>query len=148
MKRLLNFTGFKLNEASSEIINLVGDLKQGNPYWPKIPVKNVFLNPNVYDRGDGMYGFMSKIQKGTKEYIDNDKFDEFPIEEIDIKNIVPTQKFLSADNLETVDTENDVIKSTIIKDGDEYFVIDGHHRIAMRILMGETKIKSHVYTTR
>jgi len=148
MKRLLKFDGFKLNEKANTIKKLIEDLKLGNPHWPKIPVANVFKNPNAYDSMS--FDEIREVLKGSKDYIADDKFDTLPVEDIDVDKLVPTQKVLRAENLERVEDSltDDVLKSTVIKYNDLYYIIDGHHRIAMRILLGEETIPSHVYTNK
>jgi len=146
MKRLLDFNGFSLNEKANTIKKLIADLKKGNPRYPKIPVDMVFMHPNAYENMS--FDDMRDVLKGSKDYIANDTFDTLPVENIDVDKLIPTQKFLMADNLEDVEDslKDDVLKSTVIKYGDLYYVIDGHHRIAMRIILGEETIPSHVYT--
>lgn len=123
-------------------------LKKDNPRYPKIPVENIYLNPNPFAYNpDG--DLMKKLNPwNTLEMMDkNVDRSELPIEDIKIEDLVPTQKFLNADNIDDVkDSEDDdVLKSTISKYKDKYYILDGHHRIARRILKGDKTIKSHVY---
>ena len=134
MKRLLEFEEFNEDRA------LDARLKNDNPRYPKIPVENVFLNPNIHAAGHNTE---------LKEILDKfDEMDNPPVEDIKVEDLVPTQKYLTADNIDDVNKSLDdkVLKSTIVKYKDKYYIIDGHHRIARRILRGDETIPSHVYT--
>ena len=79
--------------------------------------------------------------------IDENRINELPIENVSIKDIVPTQRNINIDNLKRVgnsplDQEDTAI---LFKRGSKYHVIDGHHRIAREILNGTSKIKIRVY---
>jgi len=62
-------------------------------------------------------------------------------EEVDINDIIPTQDKLFEKSLNNKSTG----KPILIKVGDKYYVEDGHHRIADKIISGGGKINATVY---
>ncbi len=113
------------------------DLEKSNrTTLPKIPVEKIFKN-NVEN--------ISNIRKSADVYINSDKFETLPIETINIDKIVPTQRSLNIDNLKKVQNTNKNTGAYLLKFKDKYFVLDGHHRIAMNILNGNSSINAHVY---
>jgi len=143
MKRLLEFDEFNENKALDDL------LKKNNPRYPKIPVENVFLNPDPFAQ-DPDWDLMKKLNPwNTLDLMGkNVDISELPVEDIAIEDLVPTQKYLTADNIDDVEDslDDEVLKSTISKYNGRYYILDGHHRIARRILRGDETIPSHVYT--
>lgn len=120
---------------------LYDKLSKDNKYTlPKIPVKNVFFN-DVPDMA-----FMSSIRKEADKYFENDRYKELPLEYVDINYIVPTQKNITIGNLESTSDIGDSTEAYLVKYGGYYYILDGHHRIANRILQGDNKIKAYVYS--
>jgi len=126
-----------IKEIVTETINFK-ELENNNKYTlPKIPTKNVFLNnpENI-----------SNIRKEADQYFDGDKFKSLPVETINIKDIVPTQRNLTINNIRsTMGVENN-IEAFLLKYGNKYYILDGHHRIASNILKGATSIKAYVFS--
>lgn len=108
---------------------------------PKIPAPKVFHNE--------VQSLTREESKGLDAIIDAGKENELPTEKVNVKDIVPTQKNLTIPNLEKVaDIPDSAQKSEPIilaKKGDQYYVADGHHRIADSILNGETSVSAKIY---
>lgn len=148
MKRIFDFGGFRLNEKAEAINKMIDGLKDGNPRYPKIPVENVYLNPNPFAYNPD-WDLMKQLNPWNTLELRDKNIDnsDLPVKTIKIEDLVPTQKYLKADNLEDVtDTmDDDILKSSISEYDGKYYILDGHHRIALRILNGEETINSHVY---
>jgi hypothetical protein len=105
---------------------------------PKIPVAKVFLNENTQPPRE-------KVSRVDKFFNEN-RTSELPKETVNVSDIIPTQKNLTIDNLEnTVDVQNTDESIVLLKHQGKYYVLDGHHRIANRILEGNTQIDANVY---
>jgi len=100
---------------------------------PKIPTQNVFLNKIS----------QAPLEKRNKagEYID--KLNELPTEKINVSDIIPTQKNITIGNLKEVKSINE--EPYLLKYGEKYYVVDGHHRIANQILEGNNTIEAKVF---
>lgn len=119
---------------------LYDKLSKDNKYTlPKIPARNVFLN-QVQDMTS-----MSHIRREADKYFENDKYKELPVEYVDINSIVPTQKNITIGNLESTNDIGNDTEAYLVKYKGYYYILDGHHRIANRILKGDNKIKAYVY---
>jgi len=103
---------------------------------PKIPVEKVFLNPV----GETPSGSRTEVDK----YIESESISELPIESIKVSDIIPTQKNLTTNNIES--TVNVDEKPVLLNVNGKYYVMDGHHRIANRILAGDKTVDAYVYT--
>jgi hypothetical protein len=107
----------------------------------KIPVGDVFYNDNV-----NAIGYNREIMSLIDVWVDDKTFQSNPIEWVEVKNIIPTQKFLSKDNLDDVKG----IKighntgAYLVELNGMYYVIDGHHRLANQIINGVDKVKAYV----
>jgi hypothetical protein len=91
------------------------------------PSEWYFFNPTIGNRP-----FMGK------------RFERTSTEMVDINDIVPTQREISASksrNIKEVTNE----QPKLIKVGEKYYVFDGHHRIANDILNKKTKIDAEVF---
>lgn len=103
---------------------------------PKIPVENIFSH-KVED--------ISKIRKNADALIASDKFETLPIKTIQIEDIVPTQINLNIDNLKKVKNTTEDTDAYLLKYRNKYYILDGHHRIAMNILNGNDSVNAYVY---
>lgn len=162
----MNMNGIKFDdEAANKLANLIKSRKmireivrgvlsesynniykniESNKYYPKIPVVDVFFNDNIH-KGGTDWDFERIIRKDADKYSEDDKFKSFPIETIDIKKIVPTQKFLNINNLKSVRSDDKNTGAYLSKYNGYYYILDGHHRIANKILEGDKFIKAYVY---
>ena len=113
-------------------------LEEDNKYTlPKVPTEKVFKN--------GIEILPREESQKTNKYWDDDSYKNLPKERINIKDIIPTQKNLNIDNLKAVkDTTIDTGAFLHFYKG-KYYVLDGHHRIAMNILNGNEIIKGYVF---
>lgn len=110
--------------------------------FPKISSKEVFSHDNGYDSGV----FNREIASTASEILDSNTFSQQPVRKVNVKDIVPTQRFLNFNNLEAA--QKNAQKETgayLIFYKNLYFVIDGHHRIANKILLGDNFIEAHVF---
>lgn len=112
--------------------------KENKTTLPKIPSNNIFKNEvEVLPR---------EKTKGIDVIITNNQENSLPIESVDINKIIPTQKSINIDNLKKVsnlkNTEEPIL---LLKDNDNYYVIDGHHRISDSILKGNSFLDARVY---
>lgn len=106
---------------------------------PKIRANKVFKND--VDRLE--FGETTELDK----LIEANIVSHIPIENVNIKDIVPTQRNLNINNLRNVigaDLTNGDDAILFFKNG-KYFIIDGHHRIAERILSGDKIIQIRVF---
>lgn len=103
--------------------------------WPKLRTDKVFTNKNE--------GVDSAARKISDPLMESGEYKNLPVQSIPTEKIVPTQRNLTADNLEKVaDVTVDTGAFVILKDG-KYHVVDGHHRLAINTLSGNTP-KAHV----
>lgn len=117
--------------------DILKKLERENKYTlPKIPTKNVFFNDVAN---------ISSIRKKADEYIDKGIFEELPVEYVNIQYIVPTQKNITINNLKSTKNISDNTEAYLVKYKGYYYILDGHHRIANRILRGDNKIKAYVF---
>jgi hypothetical protein len=115
-----------------------GIIRHGN----KIPVGDIFPNNNIHGGNDGPnWELSNKIDVHTSDA----EFEKNPINTVSINDIIPTQKFITKTNLDKVKKSEE--KSTgayLAKYDNKYFVIDGHHRIANKIMNGDNQITAYV----
>lgn len=111
----------------------------------KIPVGDVFLNNNVHGGPNGPNWGLARV---IDVYRDDESFERLPVEPIDVRKIIPTQRFITIDNLEDIkDREHERNTGAyLVNYKGMYYIIDGHHRIANKIMKGERIIRAHVYT--
>ena len=108
-------------------------VEEGIPEEDLISANDVFKNNyqqkigNVADRKK----LIEDNKNNTKE------------ESVSITKIVPTQAALEKDNIVNL-KDKDAAVPTLLKEGDNYFVVDGHHRIASQINNGIAEIKANV----
>ena len=129
---LLDFLG------ENKILNKLS--KDNRFTYPKVPTKNVFLNPPLTDIKS-----LSLIRKEADHYFENDRFTELPLEDIDIYQIVPTQINLTIPNLKSTFNNNNNTGAFLVKHDNLYYILDGHHRIANKILQGNTIVSAYVH---
>ena len=109
--------------------------KQNPSTTPKVPVNNVFLN----DR--------AAIPKEKRVDIEDSEIPELPLLDIDVSKIVPTQKTISINNLEDVAKAKKIPESDevlLVEDNGLFYVMDGHHRVANKILNADTSVQARV----
>lgn len=104
---------------------------------PKIPTNKVFSNEVEQPLREDRAKVDALIDAEA------DMTTELPTETVSVASIVPTQKNLTTTNLEEVKGVEE--KVILLKKGDKYFIIDGHHRIANQILNGESMVDALVY---
>lgn len=133
----------KINGKPALKFRLQKKLEENRNYGDKIPVAEIFLNDNVHKSG-----YNSEIAKMVDVYQDDESFEQNPVEDVDISKIVPTQKFISKRNLEDVKgtLHNPNTGAYLVNYNGLYYIIDGHHRIATKILYDQKTIKAFVYT--
>jgi len=108
----------------------------------KVPSGDVFLNNNIHG---GPEGPNWDLGRKIDVYSSDVEFETNPIERVSVSDIVPTQKFLTKDNLDKVKkNEEDSTGAYLVKYNGKYFIIDGHHRIANKILGGADTISAYV----
>ena len=109
----------------------------------KIPVSKVFFNDNLHAKG-----YNSDVMAFIDVYDSDESFEKEPVLDVPVELIVPTQKFISKDNLESVkdNLNSGSTGAFLVKYGDFYYINDGHHRISNRILNGDKSIRAHVRT--
>lgn len=114
-------------------------IKENKYQGHKIPTDEIFFNENPHKN------FHNKdLLKHIDVFIDNKTFEKNPKQWIDVKLIVPTQKFLNKDNLDDVKDIDNKTNAYLVKYGDLYYIIDGHHRIATNIINGVDIINAYV----
>lgn len=133
----------KINGKPALKMRLVKKLEERANYGDKIPVGDIFLNQNAHASG-----YNSKIAKMVDVYQDDESFEQNPVEEVEIENIIPTQRFISKRNLEDVKgtLHDSNTGAYLVNHGGFYYVIDGHHRIATKILYDQKIIRAFVQT--
>lgn len=126
------------------ISKIIADcLNESKPYQgDKIPTDEIFSNKNPhYPNMD------TKLLSATNVYVDDETFEKNPVEDVEVKLIVPTQRFLSRENLKKVNKMK-MRQNTgayLVELNGLYYVIDWHHRIAHQIIGGQDEIKAFVY---
>jgi len=105
----------------------------------KVPVEDVFYHDNAHKNGYNREVHNSLPTDFTDEYFENT-----PETKVDVKRIVPTQAFVTKSNLSNVDSVGVRTGAHLVKSGDIYYIIDGHHRIANNIIKGVDVIYAHV----
>jgi len=113
--------------------------KQNKSTFPKVPVKNVFLN----DR--------AAIPKDKRVNIDkvikNNEITELPLIDINVDRIIPTQKNVTIPNLRAVAKAKkipDVDEVLLVEDNGLFYVVDGHHRVSNAILDANSSVQARV----
>lgn len=113
---------------------------RANKYFPKIPTSDVFF----HEPANLLTPEMRTAFQGAYDFIQKDEFEKLPNEPVDVTKIFPTQKFLSFTNLEKAKPKHET-GAYLVKYNGDYYILDGHHRIANDILDGETHIIAYVY---
>lgn len=84
------------------------------------------------------------VNKFADKAVDSGAFSKAPTVEVDVNAIVPTQKFISKSNMDKVSRATTDTGAELVKVGDKYYVVDGHHRIANSLFNGSDKINAKV----
>jgi hypothetical protein len=103
----------------------------------KVFTKDIYNNEVSQPSGKSLDNAFNVLEAGA--------YTESPEIAVPVKSIKPTQKFLSADNLDKVFDAEVETGAFLYKKGDEFFVLDGHHRIASNIIKGEPSIKAFIF---
>ncbi len=129
----------KIKPEEKEGVKTIKQLETENKKtFPKVPVKNVFSNDTEQPPRE-------QRLKADK-HIDDGTIATLPKQEIDVKDIVPTQKNLTIGNLEkTKDVKDSKEEIILLKHEGKFYILDGHHRIANDILQGKKTIEANVY---
>jgi hypothetical protein len=114
----------RLNESINPIFKKLKD--ENKLTYPKIPTDKIFK------KGYKPFGVNITDESNYKE------------ETVNVSKIIPTQKNVTIDNLKKVINVTELPE--LFKDGNEYYVIDGHHRISIAILNGKDEISGKIYT--
>jgi hypothetical protein len=85
------------------------------------------------------------LRRQADDLIESGSFEDLPAQSVPVSKIIPTQRFLGAENMDRVSDATPDTGAYLIKQGDQYFVLDGHHRIAKNIAEGVSEIKAKVF---
>lgn len=107
---------------------------------PKIPVEQIFFHEKPE------LSLILDITKAGNDDINKNKGKGFKKEKVNVKMIVPTQRTVDFDNLESTKKVGSDTGAELVKHGQFYFVIDGHHRIANAIINDIDEIDALVFT--
>ncbi len=129
----------KIDDLPIKPIKTIEDLKiENKSTYPKIPTKNVFYHTDDY------YGLPRGKRVAAEKLIDTPE--KLPTKEIDIKSIVPTQKNVTARNIEDVQKAKSFDEPIVaVEHEGKYYLLDGHHRTTSSIMQGDSKIEAKVY---
>ncbi len=120
-----------------ESVDFIALKKRFRSTIPKIPSNEIFKN-------DVSQPFPEK-RKPADKYFENDAFEQLPSVSVDVNDIIPTQKTVNIDNLQKVKNTTKRTDAFLLKSGSNYYVLDGHHRIAINILNNNNSIIAYVY---
>lgn len=101
---------------------------------PKIPTNKIYKNP---------IGNISNYYRVVNK-IDFDDLSAMSKEKVNVEDIVPTQINLNINNLKSTENISRETEAVLLAVDGKYYVLDGHHRIANRILNGDSKIFARV----
>jgi len=133
--------GAKITDAATGILGAVKDVAKNKPKidWngqSKKFTTDVFRNESVSMPKD--------INKFADKMTDAKAFDDAPTIEVNANDIIPTQKFISKSNMDKLPAPNADTGAELVKVGDKYYVVDGHHRIANNLFAGADSVKAKV----
>jgi hypothetical protein len=133
--------GAKIADAAGGILGAVKDVAKNKPKidWKGQSKKfttDVFRNESVSMPKD--------INKFADKMTDAKAFDDAPTIEVNANDIIPTQKFISKSNMDKLPAPNADTGAELVKVGDKYYVVDGHHRIANNLFAGADSVKAKV----
>lgn len=134
LSRQLPETQMSANFGQTNITSIDDLIKQNPSTTPKIPVNKVFKNDsNQIPRSDKVEA--EKILNNEKE------LEKIKYTDIDVEDIIPTQKNINVNNLKDVENLTDAEDAvTAIEYNGKYYLADGHHRVANAILNNENKV--------
>jgi len=101
---------------------------------PKIPTNKIYKNP---------IGNISNYYRVVNK-IDFDDLSAMSKEKVNVEDIFPTQINLNINNLKSTENISRETEAVLLAVDGKYYVLDGHHRIANRILNGDSKIFARV----
>ena len=101
---------------------------------PKILTNNIFFNNVSQPSREARSEFDESYNNGLIEFKES---------AVDSKKIIPTQRAVNIQNLKDVKNAKDL--PILLKVGDQYFVIDGHHRISDKILNENNNVNALVF---
>lgn len=107
---------------------------------PKIPVEQIFFHEKPE------LSLILDVTKAGNDDLTKNKGKGFKKEKVNVKMIVPTQRTVDFDNLESTKKVGSDTGAELVKHGQFYFVIDGHHRIANAIINDIDEIDALVFT--
>jgi len=122
--------GGKVVYYDERLRNLKNEIKST---YPKIPVAKLFPNE--------LEVLPYEIISDADRYVEEPE--NLPAEYVNIEKIVPTQKYVTVQNLKS--TKNVLPLPILFLYNGKYYVLDGHHRISNAILKNATKVKAFVY---
>lgn len=100
-----------------------------------IECREVFKNP------------MIDLTPLRKEFEKNKElFKGLPVKSVKISEVVPTQDKIYISSLEATNDISNETGAYLVFRGGKYYIFDGHHRIANRILKGHNTFSGYVYT--
>ena len=99
----------------------------------KVRTRVIFAKPNPHGTSYNS-DFNAKVNS-VEDKINN--LSNADKQQVNLKDIAPTQRFISLNNLDKVKGFGKDTNATLILIGDTYYAIDGHHRITSRILSGK-----------
>jgi hypothetical protein len=108
-------------------------IEEGIPQEELIHSSDVFKN-NYQQK----IGNVADRKQLIKDNVNNTKE-----ESVNVSKIIPTQVALEKDNIVNL-RDKDAALPVLLKEGNNYFVIDGHHRIASQINSGVVEIKAKI----
>lgn len=107
--------------------------------------KDIFSNQPADVSDQDLNNILEKIQDLDPEQFLLDQ----PIETVPVNKIIPQQEMVQKNKLQSIldngtklNNYNDV---TFAKTKNKYYLIDGHHRVSAKILLGNTSVKGHVF---
>lgn len=129
----------RLGDVPIKPTKTISDLKVENKStYPKIPTKNVFYHADDY------YAVPREKRLSAEKFMDTPE--KLPTKEIDLKSIVPTQKNVTAQNIEDVQKAKSFDEPIVaVEHEGKYYLLDGHHRTTSSIMRGDSKIEAKVY---
>lgn len=105
----------------------------------KIPVGDIFFHDNINKNG-----YNVELNRIIDVYHDDKSFEENPIETVDVRKIVPTQRFVDKDNLDDIKKVGNNTGAYLVEYKGLYYLLDGHHRVAHQIMIGEPTVRAFV----
>jgi len=133
----MDFMGGGLLGMTKGVGTVYDFLKQTNKdTYPKIRTNKIFKND------------VGVVPKDKRQQIDNiiklGKESDLPTNTVNVNDLIPTQKNVTAQNLSDVKNVSSSEPILAVKDNGKYFIIDGHHRLSNQILNGQNEVQIKV----